>query len=122
MRFPLGFIAVEHRLGQFAAQHAVELPAQIGRVPDAHAPDLAAVAVDLLVDGEHVASGSGKEVLGHPAAAIAWLANTLAGFGTALEPGHLVLPGAMTTAPFVGAGQQVEARFGGLGQVSVTFL
>ncbi|MFF4506763.1 2-keto-4-pentenoate hydratase [Streptomyces sp. NPDC001401] len=89
--------------------------------PLAHAPDLAAVTVDLLVDGELVASGSGKEVLGHPAAAIAWLADTLAGFGTALEPGHLVLPGAMTTAPFVTAGQRVEARFSGLGPVSVTF-
>ncbi|MGI5452796.1 2-keto-4-pentenoate hydratase [Streptomyces sp. CA-249302] len=90
--------------------------------PPAEVPDLAAVPVDLFVDGEPVASGTGKEVLGHPAAAVAWLANTLAGFGTALEPGHVVLPGAMTTAPFVQAGQQVEARFGGLGPVSVTFV
>jgi 2-oxo-3-hexenedioate decarboxylase/2-keto-4-pentenoate hydratase len=85
------------------------------------APDLSAVLVDLVVDGERVASGSGKEVLGHPAAAVAWLANTLAAFGTALEPGHVVLPGAMTTAPFVSAGQKIEARFSALGPVSVTF-
>ncbi|MGW4912725.1 2-keto-4-pentenoate hydratase [Streptomyces sp. NPDC004270] len=85
-------------------------------------PDLAAVLVDLVVDDERVASGSGKEVLGHPAAAVAWLANTLAAFGTFLEPGHLVLPGAMTTAPFVSAGQKIEARFSGLGPVSVTFV
>ncbi|WP_371542949.1 fumarylacetoacetate hydrolase family protein [Streptomyces sp. NBC_00554] len=90
--------------------------------PPADAPDLAAVTVDLTVDGEHVAAGSGSEVLGHPAAAVAWLANTLAAFGTALEPGHLVLPGAMTTAPFVHAGQKIEARFSGLGPVSVTFV
>ncbi|MFF4253700.1 2-keto-4-pentenoate hydratase [Streptomyces sp. NPDC001663] len=90
--------------------------------PLADAPDLAAVRADLLVDGEPVASGSGREVLGHPAAAVAWLANALAEFGTALEPGHLVLPGAMTTAPFVIAGQKIEARFGGLGPVSVTFV
>ncbi|MGW1719131.1 2-keto-4-pentenoate hydratase [Streptomyces sp. NPDC002156] len=85
-------------------------------------PDLAVVLVDLMVDGERVAAGSGKEVLGHPAAAVAWLANTLAAFGTFLEPGHLVLPGAMTTAPFVSAGQKIEARFSGLGPVSVTFV
>ncbi|KPI07589.1 2-oxopent-4-enoate hydratase [Actinobacteria bacterium OK074] len=85
-------------------------------------PDLASVAVDLFVDGERVASGSGKEVLGHPAAAVAWLANTLAAFGVDLEPGHVVLPGAMTTAPFVGAGQRIEAVFSGLGPVSVTFV
>ncbi|WP_369254854.1 2-keto-4-pentenoate hydratase [Streptomyces sp. R35] len=90
--------------------------------PLADVPDLATVAVDLLVDGERVASGSGREVLGHPAATVAWLANTLAAFGTALEPGQLVLPGAMTTAPFVSAGQKIEARFGALGPVSVTFV
>jgi 2-keto-4-pentenoate hydratase len=85
-------------------------------------PDLASVAVELLVGAESVASGSGKEVLGHPAAAVAWLADALAPFDTALEPGHLVLPGAMTTAPFVSAGQRVEARFSALGTVSVTFV
>ncbi|MEU6549047.1 fumarylacetoacetate hydrolase family protein [Streptomyces sp. NPDC046915] len=89
--------------------------------PLAEAPDLASVLVDLVVDGELVATGSGKAVLGHPAAAVAWLANALAGFGTALEPGHVVLPGTMTTAPFVGAGRRIEARFSGLGPVSVTF-
>jgi len=89
--------------------------------PLAEAPDLATVVADLVVDGEPVASGSGREVLGHPAAAVAWLANTLAGFGTALEPGHLVLPGTMTGAPFVSPGQRIEARFSGLGPVSVTF-
>jgi len=85
------------------------------------APALAAEAVDLLVDGEIVAQGSGREVLGHPAAAVAWLANTLAACGTALEPGHLVLPGAMTTAPFISPGQKVEAHFSTLGRVSITF-
>ncbi|MFE1880223.1 2-keto-4-pentenoate hydratase [Streptomyces diastatochromogenes] len=90
--------------------------------PLGKAPNLASVTVDLLLDGERLATGSGREVLGHPAAAVAWLANTLAGFGTALEPGQLILPGAMTTAPFVSAGHTVEARFSGLGPVSVTFV
>ncbi|MGX1566202.1 2-keto-4-pentenoate hydratase [Streptomyces sp. NPDC055506] len=90
--------------------------------PLAEAPDLPAVLVDLLVDGERVASGSGREVLGHPAAAVAWLADTLSAFDITLEPGHVVLPGAMTTAPFVTAGQKVEARFSGLGPVSVSFV
>ena len=86
------------------------------------APGLDTVIADLFVDGAQVASGSGRDVLGHPAAAVAWLANTLATFGTALEPGRLVLPGAMTTAPFVSAGQKIEARFSALGPVSVTFV
>ncbi|NEB03509.1 fumarylacetoacetate hydrolase family protein [Streptomyces sp. SID13726] len=88
----------------------------------ADAPDLASVPVDLIVDGEHVAAGSSREVLGHPAAAVAWLARALSAFGGGLEPGHVILPGAMTTAPHVTAGQKVEARFGGLGTVSVAFV
>ncbi|MFI6376124.1 2-keto-4-pentenoate hydratase [Streptomyces sp. NPDC050546] len=90
--------------------------------PLGEVPDLPAVQVDLLVDGERVASGSGREVLGHPAAAVAWLADTLYAFDSALEAGHVILPGAMTTAPFVTAGQKVEARFSGLGPVTVSFL
>ncbi|MGW0190895.1 2-keto-4-pentenoate hydratase [Streptomyces sp. NPDC003362] len=90
--------------------------------PLEYAPDLAAVVADLHINSERAASGSGAEVLGHPATAVAWLANTLAAHGTALGPGQLVLPGAMTTAPFVGAGQKVEGRFGCLGSVSVTFV
>ncbi|MBC3840754.1 2-keto-4-pentenoate hydratase [Streptacidiphilus sp. 4-A2] len=90
--------------------------------PIAQVPDLADVRVDLLVDGAGTASGSGREVLGHPAAAVAWLANTLAGFDALLEAGQLVLPGAMTTAPFVRAGHRIEARFSSLGSVSATFI
>ncbi|MFJ8113700.1 2-keto-4-pentenoate hydratase [Streptomyces sp. NPDC096132] len=90
--------------------------------PLAQAPDLAAVTADLMVNGERVATGAGREVLGHPAAAVAWLANTLAAFGTTLRPGQVVLPGALTTAPFVSSGHKAEARFSGLGAVSVIFV
>lgn len=85
-------------------------------------PDLANVTVDLFIDGSEVDSGSGAAVLGHPAEAVAWLANTLATFGNALAPGHLILPGAMTSAPFLSAGQQVEAVFSTLGPVTATFV
>ncbi|GGV39953.1 2-keto-4-pentenoate hydratase [Streptomyces griseoflavus] len=90
--------------------------------PVEYAPDLAAVSVDLLIDGSHVATGSGKEVLGHPATAVAWLANALAAFGIELDTGHVILPGAMTTVPFIGTGQKVEAHFGALSSVSVSFI
>ncbi|MFE7337174.1 2-keto-4-pentenoate hydratase [Streptomyces griseus] len=90
--------------------------------PLAHAPDLAAVTVDLLIDGNPVATGRGREVLGHPAAAVAWLANALAAYGKGLDAGHVILPGAMTTAPLIRAGQTAEARFGALGSVSASFV
>ncbi|GAA1689569.1 2-keto-4-pentenoate hydratase [Fodinicola feengrottensis] len=84
-------------------------------------PDLASMTAELFVDGELIGSGAGEVVLGHPAAAVAWLANALAGWGTGLPAGHLVLPGSMTTAPFVHAGHRVEARFDALGTVSARF-
>ena len=77
--------------------------------------DLPAVEVRLLVDGEVVETGRGDAVLGHPAEAVAWLANTLGERGVALEAGHLVLPGSCTRAVPVRSGQTVRAEFEGLG-------
>ena len=77
--------------------------------------DLPAVEVRLLIDGEVVETGRGDAVLGHPAEAVAWLANTLGERGVALEAGHLVLPGSCTRAVPVRPGQTVRAEFAGLG-------
>ena len=77
--------------------------------------DLTAGEVRLFVDGEVVETGRGDAVLGHPAAAVAWLANTLAERGVALEAGHLVLPGSCTRAVPVTPGSTVRAEFDGLG-------
>ena len=78
-------------------------------------------AVALVVDGESVEKGSTQAVLGHPALAVAWLAETLSGYGVALERGHIVLPGSCTRAVDAHAGAVVRAEFGGLGEVEVSF-
>ncbi|MFI8351800.1 hypothetical protein [Streptomyces cyaneofuscatus] len=65
---------------------------------------------------------TGATVIGHPATAVAWPASTLAAYGAALDAEHVILPGAMATAPLIGAGQKAEARFGPLGSVSVSFV
>ncbi len=83
--------------------------------------DLASIDGTLDHNGQMVAEGSGAAVLGHPALAVAWLANALADWDTALEPGHVVLSGACTKAVPVVAGDVVRGRFGVLGPVSVTF-
>jgi 2-keto-4-pentenoate hydratase len=79
--------------------------------------DLAAAAVELSVDGQLVQQGSGAAVLGHPAKAIAWLANAIGGFGVALEAGHVVMPGSLTAAVPLEPGTVVTADFGPLGDV-----
>ncbi|MGY1608378.1 2-keto-4-pentenoate hydratase [Geodermatophilus sp. SYSU D00700] len=89
--------------------------------PTTAAGDLAALDVALAVDGEVVEHGSSAAVLGHPATAVAWLAEALAGHGAALEAGAVVLSGSCTRAVDVRPGTRVTATVGGLGEVAVDF-
>lgn len=66
-------------------------------------------------------TGIAAGVLGHPALAIAWLANKLAPFGTVLEPGHMMLSGSFTRPVWAAKGDTLHADFGPLGSVSVQF-
>ncbi|MCR9135443.1 MAG: 2-oxo-hepta-3-ene-1,7-dioate hydratase [Alphaproteobacteria bacterium] len=66
-------------------------------------------------------TGIAAGVLGHPAMAIAWLANKLAPFGTTLEPGHMMLSGSFTRPVWAAKGDTLLADFGPLGTVSVQF-
>jgi 2-keto-4-pentenoate hydratase len=83
--------------------------------------DLAAEAVSLTRNGTEVGSGAGAAVLGHPAEAVAWLANKLAEYNIGLMAGQLVLPGAMCAAATVTAGETYRAVFTTIGEVSVKF-
>ena len=74
------------------------------------------------VDGELVGSGAGVEVLGHPAAAVAWLANKLADFELALHPGDIVLSGSIIRMLEVKAGQTVKVTFSRIGTVGARFV
>lgn len=83
--------------------------------------DLRTLGAVLRVDGEVVQTGAAGAVLGNPAKAVAWLANTVHRFGVALEPGHVILPGACSAAVAVRAGSVVRADFDQLGHVSCRF-
>lgn len=69
--------------------------------------------------GPEVVRGRGDAVLGHPAEAVAWLADTLAEQGERLEPGDVVLPGSVARAVPIASGQAAYATFDRLGEVSV---
>jgi 2-keto-4-pentenoate hydratase len=58
-------------------------------------------------------------VMGHPAAAVAWLANALAAHGERLEAGSIVLSGGLTSSTELRPGAVVSAAFDGLGTVQV---
>ncbi|ORW10177.1 2-keto-4-pentenoate hydratase [Mycobacterium kyorinense] len=83
--------------------------------------DLPSVRASLSLNGSEIDSGLGAAVMGEPAAAVAWLANALGSFGTEIMPGHFVISGSITSAPFVHPGDDVTATIGGLGAVSLSF-
>ncbi|MAT04787.1 MAG: 2-keto-4-pentenoate hydratase [Acidimicrobiaceae bacterium] len=83
--------------------------------------DLRTIGTVLRRNGSIVETGASGAVLGNPANAVAWLANKVAAFGVALEPGHVILPGACTRAVDVEGGDVFRADFDGLGHVSIAF-
>ncbi len=83
--------------------------------------DPRAIGVRLSAGGEVVETGASDAVLGNPARAVAWLANTLAPYDRGLEPGDLVMPGSCTRAIPLVPGTTVRADFDVLGPVSITF-
>jgi 2-oxo-3-hexenedioate decarboxylase len=64
-------------------------------------------------------TAAGGAVMGHPAAALAWLANTLAAQGEQLDAGTIVLSGALTGSVPLRPGRVATAEFDGLGSVGV---
>jgi 2-keto-4-pentenoate hydratase len=64
-------------------------------------------------------TAAGGAVMGHPAAAVAWLANALAAHGERLEAGSIVLSGGLTASTELRPGAVVAAEFDGLGTVQL---
>ena len=92
--------------------------------PERRAPaglDLAACPMRLWRGGEQVSTGSGAACLGHPAAAVAWLAATARSYGQPLRAGEIVLSGALGPMVPVAAGDRFTAEIGGLGLVRASF-
>lgn len=81
--------------------------------------DLAAEAVEVVVDGAVVHRATGADVLGHPAEALALAVNDLATRGLAIEAGWIVLTGGMSDAVFATPGSTVSCRFAHLGDVAL---
>jgi 2-oxo-3-hexenedioate decarboxylase len=81
--------------------------------------DLALEGCLLEVDQELVATAAGAAVLGHPAQAVAHLANALGTRDRKLERGWVVLSGGLTEAQPLVPGRQIDAIFARLGHVGV---
>ena len=88
---------------------------------DPNALDLAEVAMTIQKNGEHAAEGKGSAVQGHPATAIAWLANTLGAYGIPLLAGEIILSGSLAPLLPARAGDHFHLSLEGIGEAEVTF-
>ena len=81
--------------------------------------DLAAVAVVFRIDGVERARGTGAAAMGHPFAALAWLANERARLGAPLRAGDTVATGSLMGFAPAKARELAEAEFPGIGTVAL---
>ena len=94
----------------------------LGGTPmDPFGVDLRLTGCVLEKNGELVSTAAGASVMGHPAAAVAWLVRALAKRDLGLEAGHVVMAGGMTEAVSVAPGDVVVATFDRLGSVEIAF-
>jgi 2-keto-4-pentenoate hydratase len=71
--------------------------------------------------GEVVSTGTGASILGHPLAAVAWLAAAVRDHGRPLRAGEVVLSGSLGPMVSVAPGDAFHADISGIGQVSAVF-
>ncbi len=84
--------------------------------------DMRTLGVVMEKNGEVVSLGAGAAVLGHPATAIAMLANHLGARGQEIPAGAMILSGGVTEAVAVQAGDNVTLKIQHLGSVSMRFV
>lgn len=84
--------------------------------------DLRRVAVLCYRNNVVEESGVAAAVLNHPATGVAWLANKLAPFDVALEPGQFVLSGSFTGTVEARAGDTFHLDYGPLGSIVCRFV
>jgi len=72
-------------------------------------------------NGKLSSTGNTSACLGHPLVALHWLARRLADAGDPIQPGDLVLSGALGPMVAVRAGDAIRAEIDGVGGVEVAF-
>jgi 2-keto-4-pentenoate hydratase len=105
---------------ELAADNAWNDGAVLGRpIDNWRDVDLAALQGTASINQAVVGEGRGADSMGHPLAALAWVANHLAGRGQGLRRGDVVITGSLVTSKFPGAGDRVRFEAGALGAVEL---
>lgn len=82
-------------------------------------PALDAVSGVVSRNGGELDRGHGRDVLGHPFAPLAWLANALAAKGQSLRAGEIVMTGSLVTTRFPTESETYRFELEGIGAVEL---
>ena len=83
--------------------------------------DLASLSGRTLINGVEAGRGRSGDVMGHPFAALAWLANSLIARGQYLKQGEFVFTGSVVETRWINPGDEVSVEIDQLGTTSVIF-
>jgi len=111
-------IKIQDTIADNASSAMIVLGSQMVPVNDV---DLKHMGLVLEKNGNIIDTAAGAAVLGHPALAVAWLANKLAQYDISLKPGEIILSGSLTKAYEITGEDIFMATFNGLGKVKVVF-
>jgi 2-oxopent-4-enoate/cis-2-oxohex-4-enoate hydratase len=92
------------------------------RLVDPRRVDLNTCGMVIEKNGEVIATGAGAAPMGSPVSAVAWLANTLGRLGIGLRAGEVVLSGSLAALLPIGAGDNLRATIGGIGECCARFV
>lgn len=110
--------AIVDTIADNAAYAAIVLGGKIVRPFDIN---LRWVGATLSQNGVIEETGLSAGVMGHPAAGIAWLVKKLAPLNDGLQKGDIVLAGSFTRPVDINAGDVIQADYGELGGIGVSF-
>jgi 2-keto-4-pentenoate hydratase len=79
--------------------------------------DLAAIAGIVTLDGKVIGNGFGRDLLGHPLDALAWLANHTSKRGLTMRAGEVAILGSLVTSKFPVTGQRFEFALEGFAPI-----
>ncbi len=78
--------------------------------------------VEVFKNDEFLSSGKGSAVQGHPAEAVAWLANTLGEYNIPLLTGEFILSGSLVPLEPAQAGDKFRMNLKGVGNCEINFI
>jgi len=80
------------------------------------------LSVEVIKNGEFLSEGKGSAVQGHPAQAVAWLANTLGEYDIPLLKGEIILSGSLVPLEPAKAGDKFSMELKGVGTCEINFI